>query len=328
MSVSSEGTLVHIGAEIGMNRTAGLIHPVLVDVVAGGNAASVTELPGLPADRYREISVSPDGSQAVTVIDEIRDNGEVATDIWILDLVRQSRRRLTNNGTSDFPTWHPQGDSVLYVRVAENDALVVRAVSGRGGERVIPGTENPVIADFTISNDGRYFSSVVAYNGMLETASSLVVGRVTGEVVLLEEDEVNPRRPAFSPNGDWVAFESSGRILVRSLEEPDGLPIIVWENDMRLPTWARDGSRLYAINSEGTPVSVEVRFDPDFSIVGPPRIELTWSARADFFDVTAVPNQFLMPYPAPDENAGSLDKDAVVDEHLVRFILGAADPDR
>ena len=317
VSVSQEGTLTHVGNEIGIVTNNQPKMPSLVNL--RGATMDGFDLDAFPSAVYRSADVSPDGSKAAVVIEEDRDEQmEQETDIWILDFETNTRRRLTNDGNSDYPAWHPSGDSLYYVlREGAYNSLMIRAASGQGSVRLVTETAAPYVSDLAVSPNGKLAVYSRGIPTSFEAATDITYVDLTpGKEKSINEDfgltdgpNGNPRHYAISPDNRYMAFEDQGGIYVQSLEDVDASPVELWENGRTLPKWSPDGSRLYVINVDRGGMSLPVRLDPSFSVVGAPtdHSELWWAFSPDFFDTTPTLNEFLFAF--PDNEAESLSED-------------------
>ena len=63
----------------------------------------------------------------------------------------------------------------------------------------------------------------------------------------------SPRSAFFSPDGDWLAYQSgAGRMLKVSIAGGSPVPITAFEGNLRGATWTRDGSIIFATHFIGT----------------------------------------------------------------------------
>lgn len=327
VSVSNEGTLTHVGNDIGIVTDNLPKSPSLITVLGG--TLNGFELEAFPSAVYRSADVSPDGGRAAVVIVEPRENAMLPdSDIWILDFETKTRSRITNDGNSDFPAWHPSGDSLYFVlREGAFNRVMIRDVSGRGSSRLVADTAVPYVFDLAVSPDGQK----AVFAGGLPTSSESSSGFalidlepgaeyfVEGAYVdgkYLDGPNGNPRHFAVSPDNRYLAFEDQGGIFIQSLEDLKAPPIEVWENGKTLPKWAPDGSELYVINVDGGGLSTPVQLEPTFSVLGVPTdySEIWWAFSGGFFDTTPTKNQFLVAM--PDNSAERLNDVETSDKML------------
>ena len=205
----------------------------------------VLERIGQPADQTG-LELSPDGKRvALSVYDASRHS----RDIWIHDLERKSRNRLSSSvGDGWSSSWSPAGDRIVFsARRTELLDLYQMPTNGEGGEQEL-GKE--------VGNN-RYVSSWSADVLLYETGRSR--SRTGNDVWALPmSGDLTPRpflrTPAneqharFSPDGRWVAFTSdeSGReeVFVVPFPGPGGRIQISSEGG-RSPRWRQDGKEIF-----------------------------------------------------------------------------------
>ena len=85
--------------------------------IAGGRPVwidrrGVQSAPIVPEGTFSQLDLSPDGRRlALTAIDGDK------SDIWIVEVEKGTRSRLTFEGDAADPTWSPDGKRILYIRV-------------------------------------------------------------------------------------------------------------------------------------------------------------------------------------------------------------------
>ena len=269
------GTLVYLPA-----RTV-LAQRTLLTVDRDGRSTLLADLPMA----YEHPTFSPDGTQVAVTIDS-----DVGSDVWVLDVERGTRTRLTANGTSRFPVWHPSGAEVTYYSTTGGSpwTLYAKPIDGRGEGRplltgdnpdyplswspqvasVLPGMlpqlsgENPQFP-MAWSADG----SVLAFDERKPTAEGdiwvLASGTDPSPFLLTSFDE---RSPAFSLDGGWLAYVSdeSGRdeIYVQPYPGP-GRRWAISVDGGDNPIWSPDGRQLFYRHDDRM-MAVQVRTGEEF----------------------------------------------------------------
>jgi hypothetical protein len=117
LSVASDGTIVYAS---GSNRYQ------LTRFDPGGTPVSNVGTP----DRYVGLRISPDGSQALTIVDDAVGN----RDIWRVDVTTGARTRVTADNRGAFGTWFPDGRRIVFSGQGRQTAFE-KSVSGNSGER-------------------------------------------------------------------------------------------------------------------------------------------------------------------------------------------------
>ena len=257
--VSPSGLLVHL-------QGAGATFSRLVWRDREGNEVGVV---GEEAD-YAEIDLSNDGRRLAVVL------GAHTSDIWVFDLERDVRTRITFDPADDRgPTWSPDDDRIAFTSARRNvGEIYVRPVSGNQDPTLLHATgKNTVLGDW--SHDGRW----ILYQ-------SLSPGEDSWDVMAydLEEEEEVPivtgpfaqEFPALSPDGRWLAFTSneSGRdqIYVQPFPRGPGRWMASTDGGHR-PIWTRNGRELlFHISGTDDLYAVEVAGDVTPSFGTPQRL--------------------------------------------------------
>jgi serine/threonine-protein kinase len=276
---SSITTLMVVPFDLRSLRTAGATVPLVETappspallavsndgvLVYGNSVDTVTPRPLLWVDRngrttnafnesdgYRYPTLSPDG-QRVAV--------GVADDIWVIDLQRKNRTRLTNNdrvppvGTRagsgapvPQPIWSPDGKHVTFGSMTSSREFAIEwtRADGSGGRQPLlklknfaqPGSWTP---------DGR--TLVFYQTSVTGNARDIWTFQPGNDPAPLLETKFNERAPRLSPDGKWLAYvsDSSGRdeVYLRPLAVQSGQTTISNDGGAE-PLWSRDGRELY-----------------------------------------------------------------------------------
>jgi Tol biopolymer transport system component len=156
-------------------------------------------------DLYRELSLSPDGLKAV-VRHEL--------DLWMHDLQRGTRSRLTSgNGSNFLPLWNPDGARIVFASNRGGDwDIYSQPADGSGSAEVLlkrPYDQYP----YSMSPDG----TLLYLEIHPKTARDLWTLSPDGKTSLLRATPFNEMLGQFSPGSEggprWVAYASdeSGR---------------------------------------------------------------------------------------------------------------------
>jgi len=218
-------------------------------ISSAGPSQLVATFPGAFAMR-----LAPDGQRIALSADQ--GSGQ---DIWIYDLQRATRTRLTFGGSNINPIWTPDGKDVVYVSVlpGSNELRSIRSDGTGEPNRLY---SSPMgIQTSSISPDGKHLLFAVQAAGtggdvfampLERTAAAALTG---GPVEPFVKTAFNERHPEFSPDGRWVAYASdeTGRyeVYVRPFPGSGGR----WQisnSGGALPVWSRKGSELYYLESD------------------------------------------------------------------------------
>ena len=227
LSVADNGTLSYAGGQTTLTQ--------LVWIDDEGNEELAVDSLG----RYRWPAVSPNGDRFAVIRDR---------DLWSVDVIRRVFSRLTRTDKGEqFPTWTPDGRSVLYSR----DELVFD-IFRRAAD--MSSAEQPVAVSLidkhptSVSLDGILLYYEQADSLMREIWAVPLDG--SGEPVLLVSAPGNQHRAVFSPDGNWIVYGTnrSGRFEICAMAYPPagGPPCVrVSTAGGNRPKWARDGRAIY-----------------------------------------------------------------------------------
>jgi Tol biopolymer transport system component len=170
------------------------------------------------------------------------------TDIYVYDLARSVRRRLTHTGFNIDPLWTPDGSALVFrsTRRDSGGQNIFRVAADASGEpELLLDSKKDKIPGSWARN-----GSLLAYTD-ISARRKMTIGVLdlaAGSAELLLDSPYNVGWPVFSPDGRWLAYTSteSGRTEVwvrRFPEAGPGLQVTV--DGGSEPLWASDGTRLY-----------------------------------------------------------------------------------
>ena len=235
-ATSDSGTLVYL--------TADAMNPLmaLTAVDRGGGAELLFE-----PDHFIGPKVSPNGGRVAVGI----KNAGGGQDLWILDLDRGSRTRITDErGGEPNAVWTWQSDDLIVSYEAAEGAPYFRAgrAAADGSGRIEPllGSNDADIIPSSLTPDGRVLAYVLGTHTSTDIWTMPLDGG--GEPTPFLETAADEGMPAFSPNGRWIAYQSndSGRfeIYVQPYPGP-GRRITVSTGGGVEATWSPDGGDLF-----------------------------------------------------------------------------------
>jgi Tol biopolymer transport system component len=208
---------------------------------------------------YGDLELSPDGGRAaVSVLDPDRNT----RDLWIVDLARGVRTRLTSDPADDVaPVWAPDGSQIVFAsnRGGHFD-LYRKAAAGIGEEHLLFGDDAEKYPT-SWSADG----STVLYWQFDADGTSLATLPSSGSAppTVFLDGPVSQGR--LSRDGRWVVYDStqSGRseVYVVSFPDPsrrwrvstDGGSLSRWRADGREILYAARDNRIMAATVDITP---------------------------------------------------------------------------
>jgi eukaryotic-like serine/threonine-protein kinase len=233
-SVANDGTLAYVP---GTSAAAG----TLVSVDRAGKQTPLD----FPVATYGTFQLATDGKRLVI------DVQGPTHDLWLFNLVRSVRTRLTFEGNNTYPIWSSDGRSIIFASDRTDgifNLFRVRADAPQQVERLVasPVPHRPHSA----SRDGKWlvFSESIPGDAVVAVASLL--DRGTKRVTRMG---FKGSLMALSPDQRWLAYtsEESGRSEVYLRDFPDALNRTqVSTEGGEEPVWSPNGDELFYRNGE------------------------------------------------------------------------------
>ena len=232
-AISRTGTLVY--SDIASDR-----HQMVVVDRAGRTLSTIGEL-----QRQNSPTLSPDGRKLVVAVEE----GD--SDLWVYDLERGGRTRLTSDAAFErLGTWTARDDRITYTTFHNGIFdFVSKPSSGNGEAMVLMSTRFPQMNP-SWSPDGK----ILLYTTVSPQTKTDLLWRERrangslGDPVVFLRTGFQEAAAQFSPDGRWVAYVSdeSGRNDVYVRDFPGG------ENKRQVslnggaaPRWRSDGREIF-----------------------------------------------------------------------------------
>jgi len=249
-AISLTGTMAYVPA---VETSGGTL--VWVDR-NGTELETLTDATGL----YSQPRLSPDGQHLAVSIGEGGNQ-----DIWIYEVDRGTRIRLTTDRQNALPVWTPDGTRITFESQTTN--LHWKPADGSGqAEPLLTGASR--LASASWSPDGQTLAFVKVSP---TTGRDLWVLPREGDPSSFLSTAANEIDPRFSPDGHWLAYVSneSGReeVYVQPFPGPGGKQPISSEggND---PVWSPAGGELFYRRGRQM-MAVPVETEPSFRAATP-----------------------------------------------------------
>jgi Tol biopolymer transport system component len=233
-AVSAAGTLVYMPPRSALDvRT-----PVHVD-----RSGREAPLP-IPPRAYTRLSVSPDGRRVALAL-----ASPESRDIWVFDEARGTLSRLTLDPAVDTaPVWSPDGRRIAFRSEREGGGIFIKAADGAAAAERVTSSIGPSHTPYDFTPDGRriLFTELRSYN---DQGIGIVALTGSRSVEWLVDGPFAEVRPALSPDGRWMAYQSdeSGRyeVYVRPFPEVDSGRWPISAAGGTSPKWSPDGRELF-----------------------------------------------------------------------------------
>jgi eukaryotic-like serine/threonine-protein kinase len=238
--------------------------------------------------------LSVDGTRVVTVA---QDPKTQLRDVWIVDAVSSTASRVTTSAIASNAAWGPDGNHIMWQGRQPDGRIDLRVSTwkGRWSEELLFTAERATYAQ-DWSRDGRF---VLINADQSNDAYPALSALRTGPPVSVQQYVTGPGEKGdarFSPDGQWVAYESNeaGRpeVRVQSFPDPNRRYTISTAGGMR-PRWRRDGRELFYLAPDGGVMAVPITSTP----------ELKLGVARRLFSLAVVSGSTTQPYDvAPDGN--------------------------
>ena len=213
---------------------------------------------GTIADKLTNLQtakLSPQGDRVALQIDTGMN------DIWVLDLARGVRTRLTFGPVANtYPVWSPDGKWIAYTSDRNGHSNLYRKPADGSGVEELLLTDEQVTVASDWSRDGKF---LLYERGAVGSNSEIWVLPLEGErkphLVVARPENSFVAQGHLSPDGHWLAYTSteSGtpEVYVVSFGGGQGK----WQistNEGTKPEWSRDGKELYYASDGGNTLLV------------------------------------------------------------------------
>jgi Tol biopolymer transport system component len=227
-------------------------------------------------------------------------------DVWLQDLVRGGRRRLTHDPLNDFyPIWSPDGTRVVYASDRSLFVhLFVSRTDGAGKEEAL--LETPQMKSATDwSPDGRYLFFEAASDANTSKNDLWVLDMTDRQPRRLTTTDFDEWGSRLSPDGRWITYVSdeSGRreIYVTSFPTLGERQQVSTNGATAEGMWTSGGREIVYMSTDQKLMSVRVNRNGNALQVDAPQELFKLPLRA-LVDVTADGQKFLVYEPAPGAN--------------------------
>jgi serine/threonine protein kinase len=238
-------------------------------------------------------SVSPQGDRIALEI------STGTSDVWVLDLARGTRTRLTFDSAGNHgPQWSPDGKWIVYNSGRNGRSQIFRKPSdGSGAEEELL-ADDQIVMPSDWSHDGKYIFYQRGVPGTQDIWALRLEGDRKPFLVVPTTPKTLRTLAKLSPNERWLAYTSneSGSIenYVVAFNGGHGK----WQvsvNGGLDPSWSRDGSELYYVDTANSICAVPVKEVGGALQFGAPQtLVSSWSTPSAFYQVSPEGKKILL----------------------------------
>ncbi len=214
------------------------------------------------AGDVRQVELSPNQKLAALTLRDV-NSGNV--DIWVLDLERSVRTRLTFSPFTDaFPVWSPDGRSVVYRSNRSGQFDIYRTEIDSPGKDELVWADNTAKVPTSVSPDGQnlayWIQDPKAGNG-IAFLPDMLRSPHTAKPAVWFSSEFSQNYPRFSPDGRSVVYQSdeTGRTEIYVAGFPGfGRKRQISGAGGSAPRWRPDGRELFYVGADNHLTAVTV----------------------------------------------------------------------
>jgi eukaryotic-like serine/threonine-protein kinase len=253
---------------------------------------------GVVADKLSNLQfarLSPQGDRLALVV----DTG--ANDVWVLDLARGIRTRLTFGPVSnDFPVWSPDGKWIAYGSERGGRNHIYRKLSDGSGAEELLLDDDLVLVPGDWSRDGKYllYSRGPFFSNGAEIWALPLEGDRKPFLIVPHSAHSYAGTGGLSPDGRWLAYSSneSGQTEVYVIPFRGGQgKWQVSQSGGDRPLWGKDGKTLYYADLTFTVFAVPVQQLKDTLQFGAAQpLVSNLASQIFFYDVTPDGKKILL----------------------------------
>ncbi|MDX1748624.1 MAG: hypothetical protein R3324_22050, partial [Halobacteriales archaeon] len=207
-------------------------------------------------------SIAPDGERVAVVLND---------GIYVWDTTAGTVSEIVPPGGNTYrPSWHPDGQSVLFATDRETDTPVLYTVASDGRSPPVRlGLESP---DAYYSPDGQWLAYRTPNTAAGRGDIYAIQSDLSGTPIEIAATPGRDYHHVLSPDGRWIAFvsareEGSPEVSVTSFPEP-GRRVPISTNGGQAPKWSKSSRELFYVTEAGFVESVRYEDEPEFRITG------------------------------------------------------------
>jgi Tol biopolymer transport system component len=243
-------------------------------------------------DNLQTARISPQGDRIALQI----DNG--TSDIWVLDLVRGVRTRLTFGPIqNEFPVWSPDGKWIFYTSDRNGHSNLCRKLSDGSGAEEILLTDTQILRATDVTPDGKILIYDRGQPGSQEIWKLPLEGERKPEPVAQTANFASAQG-RVSPNGRWLTYVSNESGALQTYVVAFGGGQGKWQvsiNGGAQPQWSRDGKELYYLDITYNVYAVPVKESNGALQFGTAQaIVSNWSSPQVFYEVAPDGKKILL----------------------------------
>jgi eukaryotic-like serine/threonine-protein kinase len=208
------------------------------------DGAGTTEAIEAEPATYNSLRLSPDGLRLAYAV-----NQGSTSDLWVYDLQRGGKIRLTNSGENGWQVWSLDGRFVVFQAVG---GIFWKRADGAGNPQPLTQSRNMFLPSSFTADGTRLVFSEVSPDGGAEIQTVSVESKSgqlrAGDPQFFLKTSTVQTYAAFSPDGRWLAYADaeagSYEVYVRAFPDK-GTRVLISNAGGVIPVWSRNGHELF-----------------------------------------------------------------------------------
>ena len=225
------------------------------------NGQEIETLP-LPPHAYTHLRLSPDGKRFIFTK---FDRGDL--NIWLYELPDGPASQITFEGNNDDPIWMPDNNIIAFQSYRNGPFDVYwMPVNRSSPEKLLVSGSYDQIATSWSKNGKVLLFFEDNPNTALDIWFLSVEDNNTPRPMICESG--NQEQGIFSPDGNWIAYESDqeGRSEVYVSPFPNPMPKKISTGGGYHPVWSADGKEIFYRNGDKM-IAVTIETEPDLKVI-------------------------------------------------------------
>ena len=250
---------------------------------------------GVVADKLTNLQgavISPQGDRIALQI----DTGQ--SDIWVLDIARGVRTRLTFGPTLNaFPIWSPDGKWIAYTSDRNGRGNIFRKSSDGSGPEELLFSDDQLLTPTDWTHDGKYLIYSRGPVGGTEIWALPLEGERKPWLVAPRTANSFTNFGHVSPDGHWLTYTSNetGAFEAYTTAFRGSGKWELSANGGTQSTWSKDGKEIYYMDPRFNLFAVPVKEVGGALQFGPPQPMVSnWSSPQVFYDVSSDGKKILL----------------------------------
>ncbi len=221
----------------------------------------IERLPLAP-QAYSDLRLSPDGRRIA-----FRKLDRGAFNIWVYDLPAGPATQVTFESSNILPIWTPDGNKLTFTSYRAGPFGVYSMAANRSSpeEPLLTGPNDQMATSW--SPDGKALLFVGSHP---DTGTDIwVLSCEDGNVPRpLMRESGNEQLAVFSPDGNWIAYQSDREGQSEIYVTPYPRPVVkkISTGGGYCPIWSRDGKELFYRNGDKM-MAVAIETEPEFKVI-------------------------------------------------------------